>query len=203
MGSYRQRSIDMPLLLAVLVVALMAVVGCARGGGGDEATAPETVDSALQSAAAAIEPALREEFPGVFAGLVLDHDRHVLVVYRIGDVAIEARARELAGEVAVEFRDGAYSLVQMQEVVDRITMDIEYWRGQGIEVSGAGPEADGSGVAVYVTEASAAVTERIRERYAEMAVSVQERTIVVPTGPPLDPIPAPSGGFESKQEADR
>ena len=187
-------------VFGLAVLAALTISGCAADNGGDGGDTPETFDPTLQAAADAIEPELREHYADVVAGLTLDHDNQTLVVYRIPDAAIEAQIRELAEGVAIEFRDAAYSLNQMQEAVDQVAGDTEYWRNQGVDITGIAPEADGSGIVVYVAEPSQDMVDQLRQHYDEITVSVEEGQVQAPTAPAAPTITVPFDELESEQE---
>lgn len=194
------RSCGAQSVFGLVVLAAFAISGCAAGNGGGGEGTPEAVDPTLQAAADAIEPELRENFADVFSGLTVDHDNRTLVVYRIPDAAIEAQIRELAEGVAIEFRDAAYSLNEMQSAVEQVAEDSEYWRGQGVDITAIAPEVDGSGIVVHVVEASSDIADQLRQRYDEIAVSVREGAVQPPTGSAVPTITLPSDELETEPE---
>lgn len=187
-------------VFGLAVLAALAISGCAADNGGGGEDTPEAFDPTLQAAADAIEPELRENFADVFSGLTLDHDNRTLVVYRIPDAAIDAQIRELAEGVAIEFRDAAYSLNQMQEAVDQVAEDMEYWRNQGVDITAIAPEVDGSGIVVYVAEAGQGTADQLRQRYDEIAISAEEGQVQAPTAPAAPTITVPFDELESEPE---
>ncbi|MEW2477199.1 MULTISPECIES: hypothetical protein [Micromonospora] len=171
------------LLLALAVTGSILTAGCADPA----APGAGAQDPELVSAAQVVEAELRQSFEDTFAGLQLDHAANRLIVYRRPDPRLDARVRELAASVTVDLRDAAYSLAAMRRTVDRVVADSGYWAERGITITGAAPRADGSGVSVYTRTGDEAERTALSERYPEMPLDVQKRTIVPPTHqPPSD-----------------
>lgn len=171
------------LLLALAIAGSVLSAGC-----GDRA-APRSAaeDPELVGAAQTVEADLRQSFEDTFAGLQLDHAESRLIVYRRPDPRLDARVRDLAPSVTVDLRDAAYSLADMRRTVDRIVADAGYWAARGITITGAAPRPDGSGVSVYTRTGDDAERSALSERYPEMPLDVEKRTIVPPTHqPPSD-----------------
>lgn len=184
-----------PRLLRYAVSVTLAVfmaAGCATSRGDDEVD-QGAADNSLHAAAEVVDPELRSGFADSFAGLTIDYDRNVLIIYRIPNGPLEDRVEALVDDVDVEFRDAAYSLAQMEVVIEQIAADTSYWRGEGIHINGAAPQADGSGVVAFVAEATVDTQQRLQGRYPTVAVSVEERNIVPPTAGPLPSITVSSG----------
>lgn len=182
--------------LTILAGITLLASGCGTGSASDDAVTPGTVDPTLTTLAEAVDPMLREEFPDTFGGIELDHSRRTLTVYRLPDADLEARVRDLAGSVTVEFRDADFALRDMEAVVARVTADIEWWRSVGVDVNGAAPEPDASGVVVYVSSFDTDDAQPIEDQYAPMRVTVQERTAVAPIGSAPPTVLAPTGALD-------
>jgi hypothetical protein len=178
--------------VAAVVVLVGVLVGC-----GDEATggsplpgvpygspAPSGNDPAVTAAAERLDPLLRQEFAASYAGLVLNHDAHTVVVYRRPDAALDARARSEVTDVTVELRDARMSLREMQDLRDRVMADTAYWSQQGVTISSAGPKPDGSGIEVMTSPGSSDDQKKLRKRYGTDAITVTKGSIIfVPPGP--------------------
>lgn len=145
-------------------------------------SSPVSADPALTAAADAVEPFLRTSFADSFAGLVLDHAGHALIVYRRPDPGLDSAVRERVSAVRVVFRDAKYSMRLLQDLSARVIDDTGYWRDRGVTVNGAGPAADGSGVEVMTADGSSADQRAMDERYGAGAVRVVPGSAVPPIG---------------------
>lgn len=183
-------------LLPAVAVAVLA--GCAADPSGGEAGAAGPDDPSLHTVADELDAHLRDRYQESYAGIVVDDERGVLIIHRIPDRELEERVHAMRGGVKVELRDAAYSLADMESVASDIMADLDYWRDAGIDINGVAPRADGSGVVVSVADADDATGQRLQERYPAVAIMVEQWTAVVPTGSPLPPMPAPSGGLRPK-----
>lgn len=125
-----------------------------------------------------------------FAGQVLDTPHHRIVVYRLPDHELQERIRKSVPQVTVVFRDATYSLTQMNGLVRRIMADQGYWRARGVRINGAGPEPDGSGVRVYVTDHADLARRRLTPHYPSIRLTVEEQHVIHPvySGPPMPTI---------------
>lgn len=139
-------------------------------------------DPALTAAADNVEPLLRTSFADSFAGLVLDHTDHTLIIYRRPVPDLDAAVRQRALAVRVVFRDARYSLRQMQDLATRVMNDAAYWRDRGVTVNGAGPASDGSGVEVMTSDGSSDEQKAMNQRYGAGAVKIVRGAAEPPIG---------------------
>ena len=136
---------------------------------------------------------LLRDFAGSFAGLVLDHDKRVVIVYRKPDAALDARVREKVKDVTVQLRDARMSQREMADLRDRVIDDIGYWGEHGVRVNGAGPEPDGSGVEVMTTSGSSSDQKKLRAHYRTDAILMTQGqpVIAAPMTIPATPLKRP------------
>jgi hypothetical protein len=179
-----------------VVVVLAGLGGCAASAAQQ---APPTLaattvsDPAIEAAAAELDGYLRTAFPSTYAGIVTDSEAHRLVVYRRADPALDAAAKARAQGVALTLRDARYSRADMESYAKRIIDDVPYWRGRGVDVRGAGPTADGSGVQVMTVQGSSADQQALAQRYPDMTVLVRkDEPALVPPGQRLTLPPHPA-----------
>ncbi|MFG1626900.1 hypothetical protein [Kribbella sp. NPDC049227] len=191
--------------LGSVAVVVAAVVGAGVVAGcGDEAAGglpaipyaspvPSGNDPAVMAAAEVLNPLLLQDFAASFAGLVLDHDKRVVIVYRKPDAALDARVREKVKGVTVELRDARMSQREMADLRDRVIGDIGYWGERGVAVNGAGPKPDGSGVEVMTTSGDSSDQEKLRAHYRTDAILVTQGqpVIAAPMTVPATPLKRP------------
>ncbi|TCC64678.1 hypothetical protein E0H73_09905 [Kribbella pittospori] len=154
---------------------------------------PSGNDAAVTAAADVLNPLLLQDFPASFAGLVLDHDKRVVIVYRKPDAALDARVREEVKGVTVDLRDARMSQREMAALRDRVIADISYWAERGIAVNGAGPKPDGSGVEVMTTSGTSSDQKKLRAHYRTNAILVTQGhpAIAAPMTIPATPLKRP------------
>ncbi|XVV06885.1 hypothetical protein ACQPW3_16495 [Actinosynnema sp. CA-248983] len=183
----------------VVPVVLLAVAlgGCARAETGTPPPAPPTTtsdapdlrdnDPALQSAAQALEPMLKQKFRGTYSGLEVNGADGAIVVYRVPDEALDDAARAAAPDVRLTFKDAVYPLSKMEDVVERLNADAEYWKTQGVQLTTWGPASDGSGVNV-TTVAGESDRAKLVERYGDIVrVTQADFPVPVPKSIPSTP----------------
>jgi hypothetical protein len=170
-------------MTALVCAAGVVTAGCASGPATGATPGRSDVVSADPRLAAAADTIQTRTAKGstTFAGLVLDPWNHRLTVYRLPDPALDARIRAEVRGVRIIFRDATYSLAQMTRVIDRIMTDRTYWRMRGVKIGGAAPQANGSGVLVFVAGDPGAVQRRLSGHYPAMRITVQRQTVVPPT----------------------
>jgi hypothetical protein len=178
----------------VCVVILAVVMGCGEEASGADPKLPgvpygspapsgQQNDPAVSASADQLDSLLRRDFAASYAGLVLNHDEHTLVVYRKPDARLDARARSAVTDVIVELRDARMSLREMEGLRDRVMADRDYWSQQGVSVSSAGPKPDGSGVEVMTSTGSSGDRKKLTKRYGVDAITVTKGSLVFPTAP--------------------
>ncbi|WP_131518353.1 hypothetical protein [Kribbella capetownensis] len=153
----------------------------------------------MTAAADVLNPLLLRDFAESFAGLVLDHDKRVVIVYRKPDAALDARVREKVKGVTVQLRDARMSQREMADLRDRVIADTGYWSEHGVSINGAGPKPDGSGVEVMTTSGSTSDQKQLRAHYRTNAILVTQgqpaiavpMTIPAPLKRPITPITPP------------
>lgn len=146
-----------------------------------------TNDPALSRAAGAVQPLLEMRFKSTYAGLEIRNEVPMMVIYRKPDPELDAEVRRAAPDVRIEFRDARYPLTEMAEHVQRVMDDTAYWKGRGVEIVFAGPDVDGSGVTVGVTNPPGDFARQLAEHYPAMSFNVEQSGKIMPaphTGPP-------------------
>lgn len=181
------------------VVAVIVGCGTATGGAGPPGPpAPPSVlrdDAALSGAADEVHGIVRSRYEDWYAGTVLDHRRGVLTVYRRPGSGLDEAVRSRVSGVELVFKDAAMSERAMLALVRRIMADAGYWRDRGILVTGAGPLADGSAVAVTTRAGAAEEAVRLSQHYGSRVVVERGSAVAVPaprlTPPPQGPAASP------------
>lgn len=179
---------------AVICVVLAVVTGCGEETSGDGSKLPgvpygspassgQQNDPAVSAAADRLDPLLRRAFAASYAGLVLNHDDHTVVVYRKPDAALDASVRNEVTDVSVELRDARLSLQEMEDLRDRVMADRAYWSQRGISISSAGPKADGSGIEVMTPTGGSGDRKKLTKRYGTDAITVTKGSLIFPTAP--------------------
>jgi hypothetical protein len=146
-------------VLAGLLALVVGVSGCAAANGGQSPGAPPPsadIDRTTQ-AAMRVEGLCQDRFPDRYAGLELRPG--VIVVYRKPSPQLDDAVRALVPGFEVSFRDAPYSQRELQPLRDRITADIDYWKGRGITVSTVGVKNDGTAVVVGTAQVDLAKRE--------------------------------------------
>jgi hypothetical protein len=168
------------VIAATLLAALAS--GCGAGARPQEpfGVASPSNDPALTAAANTVGPILESRFPDSYAGLELDHSRHLMRVYRKPDPRVDDTVRRSVPNVRVAFGDARFSLAQMRTLANRVWADKDYWRGQDIDIQTVGPSVDGSAVRVG-TRRGPADQAALSTRYGAGTVTVDQVT-VMPAG---------------------
>jgi hypothetical protein len=171
---------------AGVVAAVVVVSGCGRMDGeppvvgmpyGASSSWVQN-DPAVTAAADRLEPILRLQFADSYAGLVLEHELRTVVVYRKPDKALDERVRIEVKDITVVLRDARMSLVEMQQLSDRVAADIPYWSLQGMVIGSVGPAPDGSGITVMTIDGSTSDRDKLVKRYGTDAIAITAGTIV-------------------------
>lgn len=134
-------------------VLAMAVPACgAAAAGPPPAREPiSTVQEGdVSDAATTVDQWARERFPGNYAGIEIEDSR--VEVYRTPSAAFDDGLRRLDLRAEAVPRDAPYSARELQALADRVTSDIGYWQGRGIEISSVGARQDGTAVEVGTPE---------------------------------------------------
>lgn len=180
-------------------MALLAMVAM-NSGCADRSAAPPTAsapanDSVLDEAAQRVQPILDQTFPETFAGLVLDHGGHAMIIYRRPDSALDERIRRELPGVRIVFRDAQYSRADMQRFIQQLQADDARWRQRGIHLNGAAPNPDGTGVEVFTSDSDVRVQRELASYYPQMTIKASNQTAILPTAaapPPIGNTVAPS-----------
>jgi hypothetical protein len=165
--------------MKVLVVLLMLVlVGC-----GNEvpygSPVPSGGDPDVSAAADRLNPMLELDFASSFAGLVVDHDKRIVYVYRKPDRKLDDRVRSAVTGVKVVLRDAKMSLRDAGDLRDRVMADANFWAQRGLRINGAGPKPDGSGVEVMTENGSSSDRKKLVKHYGTDAITVTKGSAVM------------------------
>lgn len=171
-----------PLTFLALLTALALVAGCGGPAFVPARPGPERSAPARPSArtsqidASVIESYAREHFPDVFAGIAVEEDG-ALAVYRVPLAPeFDSAIRQQFGATPFVLRDAARSERELQSIVQQVLGDIDYWRSQGIEIHGAGPDFVRGVVEVLTPQADSALAP-LRDRYGDV-ITVRAGTMV-------------------------
>jgi hypothetical protein len=137
-------------------------------------------DPSLEAAADTVRPWLESSFAGFFAGIEVEHEEHVMIIYRRPNPQLDAQVAEQVGNVQVVVRDARYSLIEMTTAIDRLLADERYWRDRGMAINGVSPAVDGSGVTVLTAGDPEELTDGLTTRYSDMAFVVRQQTVGFP-----------------------
>lgn len=136
-------------------------------------------DPALQHAAYTVEPMLETSFPDTYAGLQLDHQQHVMIIYRRPDPALDTAVRARVPQVSVAFQDARFSLAQLLQLRDQIVADMAYWSGRGVSIQTVGAIVDGSGVRVGTVQGAPEEAALLLQRYGAETVTVEKVGLII------------------------
>lgn len=165
-------------VLATLVLAL-ASAGCAGQAGTDDgpagreevtASTPDTNDPALDHAATEVDDLVKSKYAQWYAGKVLENASRTMTIYRKPGSDLDQAVRERVSGVQVRFADALLSEREMLDLTERVMADATYWREQGVSVTGAGPQPDGSAVRVMTATGAPEEGERLSRHYRQRIV---------------------------------
>jgi hypothetical protein len=177
------------VLLSLVTAFAMSSASCAAGGATPSSPVPEQSvadDPALRAAAESARPWLEQLFADSFAGLELDHQNHVMIIYRRADPRLDAEVATRVRGVRIDLRDAKHSLAEMRAAIDRLYVDERYWRGRGLTITGAAPAENGSGVNVMTSGEPHELSSALAARYPGMSFAVRQQSVIPPvyTGSP-------------------
>jgi hypothetical protein len=140
-------------MLAAAALGLALAAGCGSPGGG----APADADPVPR-----VEQLARADYADHYAGLRRDGDG--VIVYRKPGSDLDRTVRDRVGG-DLTFVDAKLSEREMLALVDRVVDDTDRWAAEGIRVTGAGPEADGSAVRVMTADGAPGEAGRLTAFY--------------------------------------
>ncbi|MBB2910335.1 hypothetical protein FHS43_001598 [Streptosporangium becharense] len=179
------------LTAALLYCLLTAVAACAAPGragadGPDPSPgggSPRYGHAELDAAATRIDDYLRRDYPGHYAGVVLDTAAPAVVVYRRASAELDAALRGRFTGVPLRLRDAPHSARELNALAERVRGDADHWRRQGITITSVAARPDGTAVEVGTREVAKATVE-LPERYgrAPLRVFGENPTLLTPSG---------------------
>ncbi|MFV2084921.1 hypothetical protein [Micromonospora sp. LOL_021] len=149
-------------ILALVVAVVLAVSGCAVGD--------DVGGARPDQAAEQVEDLLRTRYARWYAGIILDEPAGTMTVYSKPGSDLDVVVRNRFANVDIRFADARLSEQEMLVLTERVMADVEYWRSEGIAVSGAGPSPDGSAVLVMTADGAAGEAERLSDHYRKPIV---------------------------------
>ncbi|GHJ48724.1 hypothetical protein Cs7R123_60660 [Catellatospora sp. TT07R-123] len=147
----------------------------------------ETAGSTMYSTPTELDAALgvvqRESeggrFADVFGGVEVVPEKGEAIIYRVPSADFDAYVASVAGQECIHFRDALYSLASLVKLSNRISDDVKYWHGKGVEINMTGPLPDASGVQVGVSKVDG-VREKLVARYgAAIPITVVKEDAVL------------------------
>jgi hypothetical protein len=140
-----------------LAAAACAVLMTVPGGAVAHASpapepSPAAQQTAAEDAAMQVDRMGRERFPDVYAGVELREQR--VLIFRLPSAPFDQAVRELQLPAEHELHDAPYSARVLEELAQRVVADIEFWKGQGIQIMSVGSRPDGTAVEVGTPQAA-------------------------------------------------
>lgn len=154
-------------------LALASLTGCAAAVPPPAAAAEGRID--MGEDASRVDQWARERFPEVYAGI--ETSDAGLIVFRKPSAAFDEGLRTLGVSTPVVLRDAPYANAELATLAERVLADVDYWAGQGIEITSVGARADGTAVDVGSPQADR-LTPRLAGRYGTTPPAIAE-----PVGP--------------------
>jgi hypothetical protein len=105
---------------------------------------------------------------GIFVGVVNDSPSSLLA---------EALNNAIKSGIPVHTRGAQYSLVQMRALVRRISGDLSYWRGRGVEISTVGTDVTTNSVVVTLESYEQASVAAISAHYPSEPIVVPPTSV--------------------------
>jgi hypothetical protein len=113
---------------------------------------PTPQETEAEDAATRVDRMGRERFPDVYAGVELREQR--VVIFRMPSAPFDQAVQELRLPVETESHDAPYSARTLEGLAQRVVADIEFWKGQGIQIMSVGSRPDGTAVEVGTPQAA-------------------------------------------------
>ena len=159
------------------------------GGNTMPATPP-----ALDAAMARIDRGGRADHPDSYAGLEVDQQRVLAIVYRVPSAEFDDFVRLSAEDSCVVVRDAAHGLTELTAWHDRIVADLPVWADRRVRINTVGARHDGAGVEVGTQDVSR-TREALVAAYGPAAplVFVEEGPIRPLASPTVPKAPRPGG----------
>jgi hypothetical protein len=149
---------------------------------------------ALDAAMARIDRGGRADHPDSYAGLEVDQQRVLAIVYRVPSAEFDDFVRVSAQDSCVLVRDAGHGLTELTAWHDRIVADLPMWADRGVRISTVGARHDGVGVEVG-TEQVTRTRDELIALYGPQAplVFVEEGPVTPLASPTVGKAPQPGG----------
>ncbi|MBP5936714.1 hypothetical protein [Streptomyces acidiscabies] len=179
-------------LTAVGVVGVL-ITGCGDLSGDASVSKPEsaspsgfpstgTDDPVLSAASDAVDRVVHPRYDDWYTSIVLDHQNRAMTIYRKTGSDMDKAVRSQVPEVKVAFKDAAMSEKDMLALTRKVLADTDYWRRQGVVITGGGPLSDGSGIEVMTQTGAHTEAMRLSEHYDSRIVVERGGATAAPGG---------------------
>ncbi|WP_433298343.1 hypothetical protein ACQP2F_43195 [Actinoplanes sp. CA-030573] len=148
-------------------------------GGARVPVTPPKLDAVMSR----IDQAGRAEFRDSFAGLEVDQEHVLAIVYRVPSTPFDDFIRKTAEDMCVQVRDAVHSTAELAVWHDRVLADLPYWNHEGVGIVSVGARHDGSGIEIGVRDVG-------RARPALVARYGARAPLIIVSADPVRPLPA-------------
>lgn len=138
---------------------------------------PHAVDRGQEVDPSVVDQYARKHFPDQYAGVAVESPVRI-VVYRVPSPRFDEALRREFSDVVLVLRDARYSQRELQSLTERIVGETEYWRAQGVDIHGVGPDFV-RGVVEVVTSDAETARRLFAARYGDR-VAIREGDEAVP-----------------------
>jgi hypothetical protein len=179
------------------VGAVLLTTACAAGhpvtdpsdGGPSSHTKQQVVSQAgpdsgggmvdIESRSSEIDLWGRDHHPGLYAGVDIDRDRQVLLVYRRPSASFDVELHGAFPGVPIETISAPASVAELDGLIAEVLADGSYWAGRSIHIAGAAPDFV-TGTVVVDTPQMDAARLLIPGRYGGKVTVVEGNAVPAP-----------------------
>lgn len=122
----------------------------------------------LDAAMARIDEAGRTDHADSYAGIAVDQEQVLAIVYRVPSAAFDDFIRLTAENTCIKVRDAAHAATELAPWHDRVVADLPSWTAQGLQIHTVNTRHDGAGVELGVQNATQA-KDQLLSRYGQSA----------------------------------
>jgi hypothetical protein len=176
-------------LIAVATLAALSACGNVAPATPGGATPFPANQGQLNQIADAIASAGIQQYPESFAGVAVDTDENVVMVWRKESPAFDQYISQQPWHRNVRLNNASHSHADLAATLDRLRSDFEYWKARGIVLHELGSKPDGSCVDVGVENPTEAVRE-LAAHYGQLPICVRVgagRAPLAPSRPSTSP----------------
>lgn len=168
------------MLHAALCVSVATATGCGADidrspvqswGGEEQAKLGANPQAELTGTALAVMRFGNEHYPQHFTGVALGQGSKILV-YRTPTRDLDQALIERFPRAELVFLDREYTARQLEDAVQSVLADLDYWRGHGIQIASVGPSSSFDGVVVQTSQAGS-VEDAFRQRYGDIVALME------------------------------